>query len=131
LSKETEWASAVSQPTPFTSLFNTELRIKSGYSYGAFSSFSELRAPGPFTMSTFTRNGTTVPAMDKSFEVLDRGRRQGFTAEDISSAKNFIAGSLPPQLETSQQLAAQLRNTMDFIELEINRQSNVKNSARR
>jgi len=43
----------------FTSLFNTELRIKSGYSYGAFSRFTESRVPGPFVMSTFTRNATT------------------------------------------------------------------------
>ena len=92
----------------FTSLFNTELRIKSGYSYGAFSSFTELRAPGPFIMSTFTRNATTGPAIDKSFEVLDRAHKQEFTAEELTSAKNYIAGELPPQLETSPQLAAQL-----------------------
>ena len=92
----------------FTSLFNTELRIKSGYSYGAFSSFTELRSAGPFTMSTFTRNATTEPAIDKSFEVLDRAHKQGFTAEELTSAKNYIAGELPPQLETSVQLAAQM-----------------------
>ena len=56
----------------FTSLFNTELRIKSGFSYGAFSYFDEMRAPGPFIMSTFTKNATTEPAIDKSFEVLGR-----------------------------------------------------------
>ena len=49
----------------FTSLFNTELRIKSGYSYGAYSYFDELRAPGPFIMSTFTKNATTEQAIDK------------------------------------------------------------------
>jgi zinc protease len=92
----------------FTSLFNTELRIKSGYSYGASSSFAQLRVPGPFIMSTFTRNATTEPAIDKSFEVLDRAHKQGFTAGDLTSAKNYIAGELPPQLETSVQLAAQI-----------------------
>ena len=92
----------------FTSLFNTELRIKSGYSYGASSRFSEQRAPGPFVMSTYTRNATTEPAIDKSLEVLERAHKQGFTAEELTSAKNYIAGSLPPELETSQQLAGQL-----------------------
>jgi predicted Zn-dependent peptidase len=92
----------------FTSLFNTELRIKSGYSYGAFSFFNEQRAPGAFTMSTFTRNATTEPAIDRSFEVLDRAHKQGFTAAELASGKNYIAGSLPPELETSPELAAQL-----------------------
>jgi predicted Zn-dependent peptidase len=92
----------------FTSLFNTELRIKSGYSYGAFSRFDQSSAPGPFTMMTYTRNATTEPAIDKSFEVLERAHKQGFTAEDLASAKNYIAGELPPRLETSQQLAGQL-----------------------
>ena len=89
----------------FTSLFNTELRIKSGYSYGAFSRFAELRAPGPFTMTTFTKNATTIPAMDKSLEVLATAHAQGFTEVQLRSAKNSIAGELPPSLETSEQLA--------------------------
>ncbi len=92
----------------FTSLFNTELRIKSGYSYGAFSYFDQLRAPGPFIMSTFTRNATTEPAIDKSLEVLARLHQQGFTADDIVSAKAYINGSLPLRYETTPQLAGAL-----------------------
>src|SRR4029077_10129655 len=89
----------------FTSLYNTELRIKSGYSYGAFSYFSELRAPGPFVMSTFTKNATTEPAIDKSLEVLGRLHDQGFTDEEITSAKAYISGTLPPRYEPTPQLA--------------------------
>lgn len=97
----------------FTSLFNTELRIKSGYSYGAFSYFSELRAPGPFVMSTFTRNATTEPAIDKSLEVLGRLHQQGFTLDEIASAKTFVNGTLPPRYETTPQLA----HTLTTLEL--------------
>ncbi len=92
----------------FTSLFNTELRIKSGYSYGASSRFSLLRAPGPFTMTTFTKNATTGPAMDKTIEVVNTAHTLGFTEAQLASAKNSIAGELPPSLETSQQLASTL-----------------------
>jgi predicted Zn-dependent peptidase len=92
----------------FTSLFNTELRIKSGYSYGAFSRFALLRAPGPFTMMTFTKNATTGPAMDKTIEVLNTAHTDGFTEAQLTSARNTIAGELPPSLETSQQLAGTL-----------------------
>src|SRR4029077_6177512 len=97
----------------FTSLYNTELRIKSGYSYGAFSYFSELRAPGPFVMSTFTKNATTEPAIDKSLEVLGRLHQQGFTPDEIASSKTFINGTLPPRYETTPQLA----HTLAVLEL--------------
>ena len=97
----------------FTSLFNTELRIKSGYSYGAFSSFSELRAPGPFVMSTYTKNATTEPAIDKSLEVLGRLHQQGFSSDEIASSKTYINGTLPPRYETTPQLA----HTLTILEL--------------
>ena len=97
----------------FTSLFNTELRIKSGYSYGAFSFFQEMHSAGPFIMYTFTKNATTEPAIDKSFEVLGRLHKDGFTADELASAKTYINGSLPPQYETTPQLA----HTMTDLEL--------------
>jgi predicted Zn-dependent peptidase len=97
----------------FTSLFNTELRIKSGYSYGAFSFFSEMKSPGPFIMYSFTKNATTEPAIDKSLEVLGRLHKDGFTPDELTSAKKYINGSLPPEYETTPQLA----HTMTTLEL--------------
>jgi predicted Zn-dependent peptidase len=88
----------------FTSLFNTELRIKSGYSYGAFSYFDQLHAPGPFIMMSFTKNATTEPAIDKSIEVLGRLHKDGFTPSELASAKTYINGSLLPRYETTPQL---------------------------
>ncbi len=92
----------------FTSLFNTELRIKSGYSYGANSSFSQLRTPGPFLMTTYTRNATTGPAIDKSLEVLTTLHSHPFTEADLTSAKNYIRGTFPVTLETTPALAQRL-----------------------
>ncbi len=97
----------------FTSLLNTELRIKTGYTYGANSSFSENRVPGAFTIATFTKNATTVPAIDKTFEAMDTLHAKPFTDVELTSAKNTLAGSLPPRLESSQSLA----NTMARNEL--------------
>jgi predicted Zn-dependent peptidase len=92
----------------FTSMFNDELRIKSGYSYGASSAFQQYRTPGPFVMSTFTRNATTEPAIDKTFEVLARLHTHPFTDADLTSAKNYIRGTFPPTLETGPELARRL-----------------------
>ncbi|GAA3759424.1 M16 family metallopeptidase [Terriglobus aquaticus] len=111
----------------FTSLLNTELRIKTGYTYGASSSFSENRVAGPFTIATFTRNATTGPAIDKTLEVLDTARAQGFTSNQLLSAKNTIAGTLPPELETAQAVAATLaRNELYGITRDAFNQSLVK-----
>ena len=103
----------------FTSLFNSELRIKSGYSYGASSRFDQYRTPGPFIMATYTRNQTTEPAIDKTFEVLDTLHKHPFTDADLVSAKNYIRGTFPPSLETSPALAGTLaKNEIEGISRE-------------
>jgi len=92
----------------FTSMFNEELRVKSGYSYGASSRFDEFRTPGPFIMATYTKNATTEPAIDKTFEVLDRLHAHPFTDADLLSSKNYIRGTFAPSLETTPALARRL-----------------------
>jgi predicted Zn-dependent peptidase len=89
----------------FTSMINSELRIKSGLTYGAGSQFERHRAPGPFFISTFTKNATTGETLDKTFEVLGRLHGQAFTAEQLSSGKAYISGRMPPRVETTPQLA--------------------------
>ena len=100
----------------FSSMFNEELRIKSGYSYGANSRFEEFRTPGPFVMSTYTRNATTEPAIDKTFEVLARLHTHPFSELDVRSARNYIRGGFPPTLETAPALARRLAlNEVDGV----------------
>jgi zinc protease len=92
----------------FTSILNTELRIKTGLSYGARSSFSERLVRGPFSISTFTRNETTERAIDLTLETLKRLHEKGVTEEELKSAKTYIKGLFPTGIETSDQLAAQI-----------------------
>ncbi|MBZ5524327.1 MAG: insulinase family protein [Acidobacteriia bacterium] len=89
----------------FTSMLNSELRIKSGLTYGANSIFDRRKVRGPFAIATFTRNATTVQAIDKTLETLQRLHEKGVTEEELQSAKNYILGQFPPTIETSQQLA--------------------------
>jgi predicted Zn-dependent peptidase len=90
----------------FTSMLNTELRIKTGLTYGARSSFSERKARGPFTISTFTRNETTEKAIDLTLEIVKRLHEKGVSDEELKSAKTYIKGQFPPTIETTDQLAA-------------------------
>lgn len=89
----------------FTSMLNTELRIKTGLTYGARSSFIQHLAPGPFVISTYTRNETTEKAIDMTLEVLKRLHEKGVTEEELLSSKTYLKGQFPPTIETSDQLA--------------------------
>ncbi|HKS41927.1 MAG TPA: pitrilysin family protein [Blastocatellia bacterium] len=90
----------------FTSMLNTALRIQSGLTYGARSSFVQRKARGPFAISTFTPNGKTEQAIDMTLDILKRLHEKGITEEELKSAKSYIKGQFPPTIETSDQLAA-------------------------
>jgi zinc protease len=92
----------------FTSMLNSALRIQSGLTYGARSSFTQRLAAGPFAISTFTPNATTEKAMDMTLDVLKRLHEKGITEEELKSAKSYLKGQFPPTIETSDQLAALL-----------------------
>ena len=90
----------------FTSMLNTELRIKTGLTYGARSSFIQRKVSGPFSISTFTQNAKTGEAIDRTLDILKRLHEKGITEEELKSAKSYLKGQFPPSIETSDQLAA-------------------------
>ena len=92
----------------FTSMLNDALRVSSGLTYGAGSSFNDRKMRGPFVISTFTRNETTEKAIDMTLDVLKRLHEKGVTEAELNSAKNYIKGQFPPRLETTDQLASQM-----------------------
>jgi zinc protease len=89
----------------FTSLLNEALRVESGLTYGAISAFDPRKAPGPFGIYSYTKNESTVQAIDMALQVLQKLHKQGITADELASAKSYIKGQFPPSLETSRQLA--------------------------
>src|SRR5262245_2891349 len=89
-------------------MLNDALRVSSGLTYGAGSFFSQNRARGPFVISTYTRNETTEKAIDMTLDILKRLREQGISEADLKSAKAYIKGQFPPQIETTDQLASQI-----------------------
>ena len=90
----------------FTSMLNEALRVESGLTYGASSSFDQRKGAGPFVISSFTKTDTTMKAMDLALQVLGNLHKDGLSPEQLASAKNYIKGQFPPSLETSAQLAA-------------------------
>jgi zinc protease len=61
--------------------------------------------PGPFVILSFTKNETTTPAIDLALQVLAKLHKDGVTGEQLASAKSYIKGQYPPEMETSRQLA--------------------------
>ena len=92
----------------FTSMLNSELRVNSGLTYGAGSSFSERKGRGPFAISSYTRNATTEKALDMTLDILNRLHEKGITEKELQSAKSYIKGQFPPSIETADQLAGLL-----------------------
>lgn len=90
----------------FTSLINSALRINSGLTYGANSTFDQRKNGGAFFINSYTRNATTEQALDMSLDVLKKFKEQGITAEQLASAKAYIKGQYPRNLETSDQVAS-------------------------
>src|SRR6201994_4182051 len=54
----------------FTSILNTELRIKSGLSYGARSGFSRGTVAGEFAIRSFAQTENTGQAIDLAIQTL-------------------------------------------------------------
>jgi predicted Zn-dependent peptidase len=85
----------------FTSWLNTELRIKRGLTYGASSSARTWAAGGLFSVSSYTKNDKIGEMLDIVFDLLKKGARDGFAADETESGRNYILGQFPPSLETN------------------------------
>jgi len=92
----------------FTSQLNEALRVQSGLTYGAQSFFDSRKQPGAFAIYSYTKNESTVQAIDLALQVLDKLHKNGVTADELASAKAYIKGQFPPSIETSGQLARRI-----------------------
>ncbi|RZA15203.1 MAG: insulinase family protein, partial [Proteobacteria bacterium] len=84
----------------FTSILNEELRVKSGYTYGAKSRFNDWRSSGTFFITTFTATETTFKALDLALETYKKFTTGGIDQKTLDSAKAYVKGQFPPQYET-------------------------------
>jgi zinc protease len=92
----------------FTSQLNEALRVESGLTYGAQSFFDSKKQPGAFAIYSYTKNESTVQAIDLALQVLAKLHKNGVTADELASAKAYIKGQFPPSIETSGQLARRI-----------------------
>ena len=96
----------------FTSMLNTELRIKSGLTYGANASFSRPSQPGSFRIASYSETGKTAQAIDMALETLARLHKEGLDADQLKSSQSYMLGQFPPSIETNGQIAARLADML-------------------
>ena len=94
----------------FTSWLNSELRIKSGLTYGANSSFNSMRDAGVFVASSFTATPTTGKALDLAMAVFDKLHKEGIDKETLRSGKNYMKGNFPRKYESPNSLLSYLND---------------------
>lgn len=92
----------------FSSRINMNLREKNGYTYGAFSRFFARRGEGPFFVGTGVRTDVTAPAVKEIFSEIDRMVNTDVTADELATAKDSIARSLPGNFETTPSAAGSI-----------------------
>lgn len=92
----------------FTSIINTELRIKSGLSYGARSGFARGSVPGEFAIHSFAQTDNTSRALDLTLQTLAQLKRDGVSVEMLESARAYVLGQYPLNFETAADWAAAL-----------------------
>ncbi|MBC8165060.1 MAG: insulinase family protein [Bryobacteraceae bacterium] len=90
----------------FTSILNDALRVNSGLTYGANSSYDKGHLPGRITINSYTGTQNTAKAVDMAIDLLKATAEKGITPEQLASAKTYLKGTYPvDHLETPDQLA--------------------------
>jgi zinc protease len=92
----------------FSSRINMNLREKHGYTYGASSVFAARRGAGPFLVATGVRTDVTAQAAREILGEVDRMRSAELAPEELATAKDSIARSLPGLFETTPQTASSI-----------------------
>ncbi|MBN2241880.1 MAG: insulinase family protein [Acidobacteria bacterium] len=92
----------------FSSRINLNLREKNGFTYGASSSFVFRRGDGPFLVGTSVHAAATAPAVAEIFRELERMRESEVAPQELETAKDSIALSLPGLFETTADAASSI-----------------------
>jgi zinc protease len=98
----------------YNSRLNTEVRVKNGLTYGAYSRFSPNRYSGSFGVGTFTRTAATVQATKMVVDLLTKMSNGEVSAAELNMSRDYLAGVYPIQSETAEQVADHVLSVAEF-----------------
>jgi predicted Zn-dependent peptidase len=97
----------------FGSRLNQNLRERNGFTYGAGSVFDMRASAGPFFASAGVQTDKTAAALREFFVELE-GIAKPIPAEEIESARNYVALGFPAEFETTRNLAQKLEELIAY-----------------
>ncbi len=81
-----------------------EIREKRGLAYSAYSYFTPLAVPGPFTMGLQTQNKQRTVATDVMLKTLDKFIKLGPTQEELTAAQKNLTGGFVLRFDNNRKL---------------------------
>lgn len=93
----------------FDSRLMKVLRDQHGYTYGASSRLTPLRARGPLTISFATEKSRAAAALADTQKVLQEFAANGPTEAELAQAKASLVGSFPLRFDTNAELLGYLK----------------------
>jgi len=99
---------------PRTSQLNLNLREENGFTYGVRSRFLLRREAGPWCVSAAVGTDVTADAVREALSEITTMVAEGLTEEEVSAARDYIAGVFPLQLETTGQIASQIAELLIY-----------------
>ena len=98
----------------YNSRLNTEVRVKKGLTYGAYSSFTPHRFTGSLAVGTYTRTEATVEATKLVVDLLTEMSTGEITQKELDFARDYLAGVYPIESETAEQVADRVLTVAAF-----------------
>lgn len=92
----------------FNSILMQELRVKRGYTYGAYSSFSFTQAPGIFNLSYSTRQDQLLDSIQVAHKALVDFVKQPIDTKQLKETKAGMLRSFPMSFSSNANINAQL-----------------------
>ncbi len=92
----------------FGSMLNTELRVRTGLTYGAGSRFTRGTVAGEVALSSFTKTADTARAIELTLATLQRLHDGHLDEETVASMRRYMLGQYPLSFETPGEWAAAL-----------------------
>jgi zinc protease len=90
------------------------LRSQRGLTYGASADTEARKQAGDFVAETDTRTETTAEALRLMIDEFSRLQRDRVGQGELSGAQDYLAGSFPLTIETPNEIATQILNTLFY-----------------
>jgi zinc protease len=100
----------------FTSRFMQEVRVKRGWSYGAYTRVETLPEASSFAAWTFPSNDDTLPAVRLLLDLVKSFAGEGISEAELEAGKSHLKNAMAFDLETPE---AQLARRMNEIALRL------------